>query len=54
MDDPAQDYATAPDGSSQWASVAVPAAGPPVIAEGPHTRPGWLLAWRATTEPDAP
>jgi hypothetical protein len=44
--EPAADYAGRADGASSWADVPAPAAVPPVVAEGPQTRPGWLLAAR--------
>lgn len=44
---PAGDYGQGEGGVSAWAEADPPAAAPPVIAEGPQTRPGWLLAGRS-------
>lgn len=46
---PAADYAPAdPAAPSRWADADAPAAVPPPIPgiNGPHTRPGWLMAGR--------
>lgn len=46
---PARDYEPAdPAAPSRWADADAPAAVPPPIPgiNGPHTRPGWLMAGR--------
>lgn len=34
------------DGLSPWAEPDGPGGAPPVVADGPHTRPGWLTCGR--------
>lgn len=43
------DYPRSTDGAAPWASADEPAGVPPVVAEGPHTRPGWLNRGRPGT-----
>lgn len=33
-------------GASEWAAGDAPGGAPPVVAEGAHTRPGWLTRGR--------
>lgn len=49
---PAADYPQGDRGISTWGEVDAPAAVPPPVAEGPHTRPGWLTRGRAVDRPD--
>lgn len=45
-------YPTTADTSSAWSSAPVSAGVPPVIAEGPQSRPGWLERGRSSDDGD--